>query len=369
MTPFAHLNITRTDPLPSPQQLLEEIPCSPKQRKFVETTRQDIRNILDGVDNRFLLIVGPCSIHDITAAKEYASLLYTLSKQLGDMFCIVMRVYFDKPRTVMGWKGLLNDPLLDNSHDIATGLRWTRQLLLDLAEMGVATACEFLDPAAAYYFSDLISWGCIGARTASSQVHRQLASSLPMPVAFKNSIDGDVGVAVNGILNASKPHTFIGMDPCGHSSIVHTAGSQHGHLVLRGGEGKPNYHPQAISEALACLRTAELSPRLLIDCSHDNSMRQHELQATVFQSVLNQTIEGNQEIKGMLLESHLNPGHQTLTPDLSQLKYGVSLTDPCMDWATTEQLILWGYSLMKRDRMQKKEEKKTYVASGKTKKR
>lgn len=367
MNPFDHLNITRIDPLPSPQRLLEEFPCTSKQRQFIDTKRQEIRNILDGLDGRLLLIVGPCSIHDITAAKEYASHLRTLSKSIGDTFCIVMRVYFDKPRTVLGWKGLLNDPWLNGSHDIATGIRWTRQLLLDLAEMEIATASEFLDPAAAYYFSDLISWGCIGARTASSQVHRQLASSLPMPVAFKNSTDGNVGIAVNGIVNASKPHAFIGMDACGNSSVVRAAGNQHGHLVLRGGENRPNYDPQAISEALACLKAAELPPRLLIDCSHDNSMRQHELQATVFQSVLNQTVEGNHEIKGILLESHLNSGNQALAADQSQLKYGVSLTDPCMDWEMTKRLILWGYSLLKRERIQTKIEK-TYVPLPKQKK-
>lgn len=336
-------------PLPSPYELIQELPATQSQLNFVSEARRDILKILDGQDPRLLLIVGPCSIHDITAAKEYATKLRNLVSAVAETFHIIMRVYFEKPRTTLGWKGILYDPWLDGSHDVATGMRWTRQLLLDLADLEVGAACEFLDPTSAAYFGDLITWGCIGARTASSQTHRQMASGLPMPVAFKNSIDGNIEIAINGILNASTPHTLIGINPYGQISTIRTAGNPHGHLVLRGAKGKPNYDPQSILNAIERLRQARLPERLLIDCSHDNSYRTADKQLAVFQSIIHQVIEGNRNIRGILLESHLHAGKQPFSADLSKLQYGVSLTDACLNWQTTERLISWGHQTIIRE--------------------
>lgn len=351
MPSLDYMNISQTTPLPSPQQLHQELPMTTAQRHFVENARQEVRQILSGNDQRLLLIMGPCSIHDLNAAREYAVRLRQLSRGISDLFCVLMRVYFEKPRTAIGWKGLLYDPLLDGSHDIATGLQWTRQFMLELADMGMPVASELLDPMSGYYFGDLISWGCIGARTVSSQTHRQMASGLPMPIAFKNTTEGNVDVAINGILSAALPHTFIGHNSAGELCSVRTTGNLHGHLVLRGGESQPNYDPASISRALKRLRGANLPPSLLIDCSHDNSLRQHEKQIEVFQSVIHQVMEGNSNIRGVLIESHLEAGNQPLSSDPSKLKYAVSLTDPCLDWNSTEQLIRFGYALLKQDRL------------------
>lgn len=338
-----NLDVTHIESLPTPHDLMTELATSLEQQDFIEQSRTEIRRILDGVDSRFLIIAGPCSIHDVNAAKEYAERLGQLAKEMSDSFLIVMRAYFEKPRTVLGWKGLMYDPHLNSSNDINTGLRWTRQLLLDLADKGIPVATEILDPASAYYFGDLISWGCIGARTTSSQTHRQLASGLPMPIAFKNSTDGNVDQAVNGVAAASVPHTFVGMNPMGKAAIAHTKGNPYGHIVLRGGESKTNYDPESISYALDRLQKANLPQRLIIDCSHDNSNRKHEQQLVVFQSVINQVLEGNRNIRGACLESNLFGGNQSFPADPSSLQYAVSLTDPCLDWATTEHVLRWGY--------------------------
>jgi 3-deoxy-7-phosphoheptulonate synthase len=339
-----------------------ELPISTAQQQFIEKTRHEIKQIIEGKDPRLLLIVGPCSIHDTIAAKEYARKLHALAQSVSDTFLIVMRVYFEKPRTTLGWKGFLYDPWLDGSHDIPSGIRMTRRLLLDLAELEIPTAAEFLDISSAYYFGDLLSWGCIGARTAASQTHRQVASGLSMPVAFKNSTDGNVDIAINGVINASSPHTFIGMNAHGRLSTVHTSGNTHGHIVLRGGESKPNYDPESISYTLERLQKANLPACLLIDCAHDNSSRKHEQQALVFQSIINQIVEGNREIRGALLESHLFSGNQPMT-NASQLKYAVSLTDPCLNWETTEHLIRWGGSMLKKERCHEKKSSIQYCLS------
>ena len=339
-----HLNVRYSEVLPSPQELMNELPRMPHHQAFIEQTRQEIRNILDFKDNRLLLIVGPCSIHDITAAKEYATKLHDLSRQISDTFLVIMRVYFEKPRTTLGWKGLLYDPHLNGSNSIHTGLRSTRQLLLELAAMEVPAASEFLDPASIYYFGDLVSWGCIGARTASSQTHRQIASGLSMPLAFKNSTEGNIEIAVNGVLSGKTPHAFIGMNELGQAALIHSMGNPDCHIALRGGETKPNYDDESIRHALSCLEKAGLPQRILIDCSHDNSRRNHELQPLVFQNVIKQAIDGNNAIRGLILESNLFAGNQSLSLDSSQLKYAVSLTDPCLDWETTKKLILWAYA-------------------------
>jgi 3-deoxy-7-phosphoheptulonate synthase len=348
-----------SEPLPSPLDLIQELPANESQLRFIEKTRQEVRDILDQKDTRLLMITGPCSIHDTTAALEYATRLNSLAQSLSDSFLLIMRVYFEKPRTHIGWKGMLYDPHLDGSDEISTGLKMTRRLLLELAKMKIPTAAEFLDPASVQYFGDLISWGCIGARTAESQTHRQMASGLAMPVGFKNSTSGNVEVAVNGIVAASTPQTFMGLNEDGRISVVHTQGNTYGHVTLRGGEGKPNYDPKSIANALSCLEKAGLSKRVIVDCSHDNSNRKHEQQPTVFQSIINQIIEGNKSIRGLILESHLYAGNQIMRSDLSQLKYGVSITDPCLDWPSTEQLIKWAAAAIRRD-----ENEETKVETG-----
>lgn len=344
-----HLNISSIQPLPSPHELHTALPLTSLQKKFIQKTRHTIQQILDGKDSRLLLITGPCSIHDITAAKEYATLLRQMMQCVGDTFQVIMRVYFEKPRTGMGWKGMLYDPLLNGSNDIAKGMHLTRQLLQDLADMEIPAAAEFLDPSSAHYFGDLISWGCIGARTTASQTHRQMASGLPMPVAFKNSTDGNIDVAINGVAAAAMPHSFIGPDFMGRISALKTKGNPYGHIVLRGGKGKPNYDPESIDKALKKMQRANVPLRLLVDCSHDNSLRSFDRQPAVFQSVIHQIAEGNKNIRGFLLESHLFEGNQFLGKDLSQLKYAVSLTDPCLGWTSTERLIRWGYDTLKRE--------------------
>jgi len=337
----------RIERLPTPNEILRSLPLSKEQSKFISNTRQTIRNILNGLDFRFLLIVGPCSIHDPLAAAEYMMRLRHLAEETRDHLFIVMRAYFEKPRTSIGWKGMLYDPWLDNSHDIASGIRLAREFLLKAASQTIPMATEFLDPASALFLGDLISWGCIGARTVSSQTHRQLASGLPMPIAFKNTPEGGVDPAIHGILNASRSHTYMGVDPEGRLSRIATAGNADGHLVLRGGENGPNYDPESLSSALQKLERAGLPQRLLVDCSHDNSLRQQDQQITVFQSVISQFLENNQCIRGVLVESHINAGNQPLT-DRTKLSYGVSLTDPCLHWEATESLIRWAHSRLKQ---------------------
>lgn len=349
MSKIYNLDAINVEPLPSPKALKQELPTNPTQIEFVHQSRSEIKRILDNEDPRLLLIVGPCSIHDIASAKEYAIKLRELSDRISKTFFVVMRVYFEKPRTALGWKGMLHDPHLNGTNDIHTGLRWSRELLLFLADLGIPTATEFLDPAIPRYLGDLISWGCIGARTSESQIHRQFASGLPMPVAFKNNTSGNIEVAVNGVLSATCPHAFLGTDDHGSISVMQTKGNLHAHLVLRGGDSKPNYDPQSISFSLERLKKLHLPLRLIIDCSHDNSCRQHEQQIPVFQSVIQQYMQGNTAIKGVALESHLFAGNQMLLFDKSRLQYAVSVTDPCMDWKTTEDLILWGKAALEKE--------------------
>lgn len=337
-------------PLIAPSELKNLYPLQAAQKAFIENTRKDIRQVLDHTDPRHLLIVGPCSIHDLKAAKEYAIKLKYLMQEVSDHFILVMRAYFEKPRTVLGWKGFLHDPGLDNSNDIEKGLILTRQLLLELAQLEIPTAAEFLEPASCAYFDDLISWGCIGARTSASQTHRQMASGLPMPIAFKNTTDGNVKTAVHGIVSCAQGHTYIGIDQNGHVSALQTKGNDYGHLVLRGSDSGTNYDPESVARAQKLLKMANVPLRLLIDCSHGNSNRTHEQQCHVFQSVIGQIIEGNHAIRGVLLESHINAGNQQMfgcNPE--HLQYAVSLTDPCLDWLTTKNLIQWAHRKIKND--------------------
>lgn len=349
MSKIFNLDAIHIEPLPSPSALKQELPAMPKHVEFVHESRYRIQRILDGEDPRMLLIVGPCSIHDITAAKEYAIKLHQLSSRISKSFLVAMRAYFEKPRTTLGWKGMLHDPHLNGTNDICTGLRLSRELLLFLADLGMPAATEFLDPASPRFIGDLVSWACIGARTSESQIHRQFASGLPMPVAFKNSTSGNVDVAINGVLAATCPHAFPGIDDHGKIAVMQTKGNPYAHIALRGGESKPNYDAQSISLSLEHLKKAHLPQRLVIDCSHDNSCRKYEQQVHVFQSVIQQHIQGNTAIKGVALESNLFAGNQMPLLDNSRLQYAVSLTDPCMDWAMTENLILWGKAALENE--------------------
>ena len=333
--------MTHFELLPSPLELQHELPLNAHQLEFIKHSRHTVKRILDGTDSRKLLIVGPCSIHDITAALDYATKLKQLAQEVVKSFFIVMRAHFEKPRTSTGWKGMMYDPMLDGSHDLSHGLRSSRQLLQKLADLEMPSATEFLDPMASYYLGDLISWGSIGARTTASQIHRQFSSGLPMPIGFKNGTDGDIHTAVNAVLSAAIPHAYIGMGENGRTGIIRTHGNKDAHIVLRGGEKQPNYDPASINHALDLLKKAQLPSRLIIDCSHDNSSKKPENQPLVFKSVIKQVLEGNQDIRGVIIESHLNGGNQS--PDKpTKLKYAISLTDACLDWNTTNELILWG---------------------------
>lgn len=326
-------------PLPTPVELTAALPASPAQLAFVHQTRQAIRRILRKEDRRLLVIVGPCSIHDVAAARDYAARLAPLAHALGDRMLIVARTYFEKPRTNGGWKGLLTDPHLDGSGDVAHGLTLARTLLRDLIDLRLPTATEFLDPAAPQYLADLISWSAIGARTAESQTHRQLASGLSMPVGFKNTTGGQVRPAIQAIKAAAHAHTTLGMTPAGLPAAIRTRGNPDCHLVLRGGAGGPNYDARHIAVAEQALQEANLPGALVVDCSHDNSRREPLRQLDVVGEVLGQIEAGNESIVGLMLESNLSAGCQSLAVGRQQLRYGVSITDGCLDWHSTERCL------------------------------
>jgi 3-deoxy-7-phosphoheptulonate synthase len=305
----------------------------------VTQTRQKIRHILHGEDRRLLVIVGPCSIHDVDAAIEYGEKLLKLRDRLQDSLEIVMRVYFEKPRTTTGWKGLINDPHIDNSFDINTGLRKARKLLLDLALMGLPTATELLDPIVPQYIADLISWTAIGARTTESQTHREMASGLSMPVGFKNGTDGSLDSAINAMLSASRSHHFLGINYQGQASIVTTTGNPDGHVVLRGGQNSTNYDADNVETAAKILTEKKMNPRLMVDCSHGNSSKDYKRQPIVLEAIAAQVAAGNSYLMGVMVESHLVAGNQSIPKDLKQLVYGQSITDACVDFTTTTTML------------------------------
>jgi 3-deoxy-7-phosphoheptulonate synthase len=335
------LNISTSTPLPTPLTLKEKLPLNDEQQKFVINSQETIQNILSGKDPRFLVILGPCSIHDTKSAKEYADRLHELSNKVSSKIFLIMRVHVEKPRTTLGWKGLLHDPFLDGSNDIASGLETARQLFLDLLDKQVPLAMEFLEVMGANYLSELIAWGSIGARTSASQPHRQLASLLSMPIGFKNSTDGDILTAAQGAFSAQFPHSFMGINEQGFVSNIHSYGNLFTHIVLRGGGGKANYDKESIAKAIEITKKTGIKKQLIIDCSHDNSYRDYRKQKEVFQEVLQQKLEGNDAIVGAMLESHLFSGNQSYSQNL---KYAVSLTDPCIDWHETEKIILDAYN-------------------------
>lgn len=333
------IHVEKFDPLISPSQLKDRIPLTEQSHRTVVKGRRAIAEILEGKDPRLLVIAGPCSIHDERAALDYAERLQALSQRVAQTMLLVMRVYFEKPRTNVGWKGLINDPWLNDSYDINTGLQKARGLLLKITEMGLPTATEMLDPIVPQYIAGLVCWAAIGARTTESQTHREMASGLSMPVGFKNCTDGELSTAINAMIAAGSPQHFLGIDPDGQTCIVKTTGNPHAHLVLRGGS-RPNYDTVSIREAREMLAAKGLTRAIMVDCSHDNSRKNHALQAAVWQDVINQRLDGNDSIIGMMLESNLQAGNQKNTGNPDTMAYGVSITDACIDWETTEQLIV-----------------------------
>ena len=334
-----NLNIRQFKPLIAPYLLKEELPADVQVSKLVATTRKAIQDILTGKDKRRLVIVGPCSLHDCRATIEYAEKLMQLQQRVDDKVLIIMRAYFEKPRTTLGWKGMIYDPHLDVSYDIEGGLRQARSLLLSIAKIGLPSAIEFLDPIVPQYLADLVAWAAIGARTTESQIHRQMASGLSMPIGFKNSTDGNLTPAIDAIKAASSAHSFLGIDRNGQVVIAETKGNQYGHIVMRGGSDCPNYASEYVAFVEVLLRKAGISTGLIIDCSHANSQKDYKKQRIAFLDVAGQIQQGNKLIAGVMLESFLNEGNQPFTKP-QDLKYGVSLTDSCIGWEETEELIL-----------------------------
>jgi 3-deoxy-7-phosphoheptulonate synthase len=334
-----NLNVAAFDLMPSPEEIHARLPISERASVTVYEGREALKRILDRTDPRIFIIVGPCSIHDPVAGYDYAERLSALAESVRDTLCLVMRVYFEKPRTSTGWKGFINDPYMDDSFRIEEGIEKARAFLLKVAELGLPTATEALDPITPQYLGDLVAWTAIGARTSESQTHREMASGLSTPVGFKNGTDGDIQVAINAIQSAARPHSFLGLSFQGRSAIVRTQGNTYSHMVLRGGGGRPNYDTVSISITERALAKAGLPRNIVVDCSHANSYKDVDLQPLVMSDCVHQVREGNRSIVGLMIESNLEAGNQPIPDDLSQLKYGCSVTDPCVDWPTTEAMI------------------------------
>jgi len=333
------LNIESITPLITPRQLKSELPLRGAALESVANARETIYSILDRKDPRLFVVVGPCSIHDVKAAMDYAERLKGLADEVKDTIYLVMRVYFEKPRTSVGWKGLINDPHMDDTFRIEEGLRTGRRLLLDIAALGLPTSTEALDPISPQYLQDVIAWSAIGARTTESQTHREMSSGLSSAVGFKNGTDGGLTVAINAMQSVNSPHRFLGINNEGQVSIVATKGNRYAHVVLRGGSSGPNYDSVHVSQCEAALKKGGVSSNIMIDCSHANSSKDPSVQSLVLKDVTHQILEGNQSIIGLMLESNINFGNQSIPKDLSELKYGVSVTDACIDWAETERSI------------------------------
>jgi 3-deoxy-7-phosphoheptulonate synthase len=333
------LNVVSLDVMPSPAEMTARVPMTEAAAAAVVTGRRTLEAILDGRDPRLLVVVGPCSIHDPVAGLDYARRLKALADEVADVFQLVMRVYFEKPRTALGWKGFINDPFMDDSFRIDVGMEKARRFLLDVNELGLPAGTEALDPIAPQYYGDLIAWTAIGARTSESQTHREMSSGLSTPVGFKNGTDGDLDAAVNAILSASRPHSFLGVNMQGRSAIVRTRGNRYGHLVLRGGGGRPNFDTVSISLAEQALAKAGLARNIVVDCSHANSWKKPEMQPLVMRDVVHQIREGNGSVVGLMVESFIEPGNQPIPDDLTKLKYGCSVTDACIGWDATAEML------------------------------
>jgi 3-deoxy-7-phosphoheptulonate synthase len=336
----SNLRIRSLEPLVPPARLMALLPLDAESAATIVAGRLAVEKVLSGEDARVLAVVGPCSTHDVDAAREYAGRLKALADRVADRLLVVMRVYFEKPRTTVGWKGLINDPHLDDSFDVAAGLRMGRGLLIEVARMGLPTATEFLEPITPQYIADTIVLGAIGARTTESPTHRQMASGLSMPVGFKNSTDGSLQAAIDAMQSARAPHSFLGIDNEGGTAVVSTTGNPWGVLMLRGGRSGSNYSAEVMREARERLEAAGLPPRIIVDCSHANSGKDHRRQSIVWRDVLEQRVAGDGSIVGMMLESNINPGSQPPARDRAALQYGVSITDGCIGWAETEELLL-----------------------------
>lgn len=335
-----NINVISQDLLPTPMEVKQALPLSAKVEETIATGRESVCKILDHKDPRLFIVVGPCSIHDTVAALDYAHRLKTLADKVSDTLYIIMRVYFEKPRTTVGWKGLINDPYMDDSFHIEKGLYTARKLLVDIAELGLPTATEALDPISPQYLGDLISWNAIGARTTESQTHREMSSGLSTPVGFKNGTDGSLEVAINAMHSASQPHHFLGINQEGQCAVFHTRGNRYGHVVLRGGGGEPNYSAEHIARVEKELQANDLPLNITIDCSHANSKKDPAKQPLVLRNCVDQILAGNRSINSFMLESNIRWGNQPIPDDLSQLQYGVSVTDACIDWPTTEEILL-----------------------------
>jgi 3-deoxy-7-phosphoheptulonate synthase len=339
-------NICSIKPLVTPEHLKEDFPVSDALKDQIILNRKEIRNILEKKDKRMLAIVGPCSIHDPVAALEYATKLVALREKYKSRLCIIMRVYFEKPRTALGWRGLILDPDLDDSYKLEKGLRQARKLLLEINNLGLPAGSEILDPIVPQYISDLISWAAIGARTTESQTHRELTSGLSMPVGFKNGTDGSMDVAINGIHSAQHPHSFIGIDKKGQTCVLSTAGNKTGHPILRGGKRGPNYYEEIIEDTEELLIKEGLRPVVLIDCSHENSGKKYYRQERVMNSIMDQRSRGRDSIVGFMLESNIHEGKQSIPEDKNQLAYGVSITDACISFESTVQILDSAYQVL-----------------------
>jgi 3-deoxy-7-phosphoheptulonate synthase len=335
-----NINVASSELLPTPEEVKADLPLSERAEDTIFRSREEVQAILDRRDPRLFVVVGPCSIHDVAAARDYAGRLEQLAARVAHTMFLIMRVYFEKPRTTVGWKGLINDPDLDDSFHIEKGIRLARRLLLELAERGIPAGTEALDPIMPQYLHELVTWTAIGARTTESQTHREMASGLSTPVGFKNGTDGTLSVAINALQSVRAPHHFLGITQDGQSAVFRTTGNRYGHLVLRGGGGRTNYDSVSVALAERELARAALPVNVVVDCSHGNSNKDPALQPLVAENCVNQMLEGNESIVGLMLESHLEWGNQSIAADRSTLRYGVSITDACIDWATTEALLL-----------------------------
>jgi 3-deoxy-7-phosphoheptulonate synthase len=342
-----NLNVAAFDLMPSPDDVKAVLPLSDRAAESVLKGRRALEAILDGRDRRLFVVVGPCSIHDPAAGLDYARRLQALAGEVAETLLLVMRVYFEKPRTSVGWKGLINDPHMDDSFRIDEGMQKARRFLLDVTELGLPAGTEALDPIGPQYYGDLVAWTAIGARTAESQTHREMSSGLSTPVGFKNATDGDVEAAVNAILSAARPHAFLGINSQGRSAIVRTSGNRYGHLVLRGGGGRPNFDTVSISLAEQALQGAGIPQNIVVDCSHANSWKKPELQPLVMRDVVHQIREGNRSVVGLMVESFIEPGNQPIPPDLSRLRYGCSVTDACVGWDTTVEMLRGAHQVLR----------------------
>lgn len=342
-----NVNVANYQPLITPEALKQRLPLYGTTLDHVRRNRRLIRDILDRKDPRLFVVVGPCSIHDVDAALDYAGRLQQLAVEVQDSMVLVMRVYFEKPRTSVGWKGLINDPEMNDSFKIEKGLHTARRLLLKLSAMGLPTSTEALDPISPQYLHDIITWSAIGARTTESQTHREMSSGLSSPVGFKNGTDGGLEVAINALKSVASPHRFLGIDPQGLVSIITTTGNPHAHIVLRGGNGEPNFDAKSVAACEAACMKAGVTTNIMIDCSHANSSKKPENQPAVFANLVDQIVAGNKSIIGVMLESNIHFGRQDIPTDLSQLKYGVSVTDGCIDWETTERTLREAHARLK----------------------